>query len=121
MQPFWPTGSGCARGFLGAFDAAWMMKGFSAGADPIDLLKEREGILTLLPQTAPGTLQKNIAKYTIDPKTRYKNVRGLVPSGDISHLYDREDEDELSVQNSTESDSAVLEHEGSDTNESGKD
>ncbi len=65
-----------------------MMKGFSAGVDPIELLKEREAILTLLPQTSPGMLQRDIMKYTIDPRTRYKNVGGLVPPGDVSHLYD---------------------------------
>ena len=90
IQPFWPTGSGCARGFLGAFDAAWMMKRFSAGVDPVELLKEREAILTLLPQTWAGTLKKDITKYTIDPTTRYGNVRGLSPLGDVSHLYDKE-------------------------------
>ena len=64
------------------------MKRFSAGVDPIELLKEREAILTLLPQTSPGMLQKDIGKYTIDPRTRYKNVGGLLPPGDVSHLYD---------------------------------
>ena len=88
LQPFWPTGSGCGRGFLGAFDAVWMMKRFSAGVDPTELLKEREAILTLLPQTSPGMLQRDIGKYTIDPRTRYKNVGGLVPPEDVSHLYD---------------------------------
>lgn len=26
LEPFWPTGSGCARGFLSSFDAAWMCR-----------------------------------------------------------------------------------------------
>ena len=88
MQPFWPTGSGCGRGFLGAFDAAWMMKQFSTGVDPIDVLKEREAIFSLLPQTSPAMLQRDIHKYSIDPRTRYKNMGGLVPPGDVTHLYD---------------------------------
>ena len=67
------------------------MKRFSAGVDPIELLKEREAILTLLPQTSPGVLQRDVSKYTIDPRTRYKNVGGLVPPGDVSHLYDCDD------------------------------
>ena len=91
IQPFWPTGSGCARGFLGAFDAAWMMKRFASGADPISLLEEREAILYLLPQTTPERLQKNLAGYTIDPKTRYTNLSELVPPGDVVHLYDTDD------------------------------
>lgn len=91
LQPFWPTGSGCARGFLGAFDAAWMMKRFASGTDPIKLLEEREAILYLLPQTTPERLQKNLAGYTIDPKTRYTNLSELVPPGDVMHLYDTDD------------------------------
>lgn len=64
------------------------MKRFSAAVDPIDLLKEREAILTLLPQTNPATLQKDISKYTIDPTTRYGNVSRLVAPRDVSYLYD---------------------------------
>ena len=26
FQPFWPMGTGCARGFLASFDAVWMTK-----------------------------------------------------------------------------------------------
>lgn len=26
LEPFWPTGSGCARGFLSSFDASWMCR-----------------------------------------------------------------------------------------------
>ena len=26
FQPFWPMGTGCARGFLAAFDTVWMTK-----------------------------------------------------------------------------------------------
>lgn len=74
------------------------MQRFSAGVDPIEVLKEREAILTLLPQTSPGMLQRDIGKYTIDPRTRYKNVSGLVPPGDVSHLYDTDSS--FSVMNS---------------------
>jgi hypothetical protein len=77
-----------------------MMKGFSAGVDPIELLSEREAILTLLPQTSPGMLQRDIMKYTIDPRTRYKNVGGLVPPGDVSHLYDHDTGSSSTVINS---------------------
>ena len=76
------------------------MKRFSAGVDPIEVLKEREAILTLLPQTSPGMLQRDIVKYTIDPRTRYKNVSGLVPPGDVSHLYDIDSSSNVTVMNS---------------------
>lgn len=77
------------------------MKCFSAGVDPIELLKEREAIFSLLPQTSPAVLQRDIDKYTIDPSTRYKNVGGLVPPGDVSHLYDS-DSNSTVVNSSTE-------------------
>ena len=68
-----------------------MMKRFASGTDPISLLEEREAILYLLPQTTPERLQKNLAGYTIDPKTRYMNLSELVPPGDVTHLYDTDD------------------------------
>ena len=74
LQPFWPTGSGCGRGFLGAFDAAWMFKRFCDGTSPMELVEEREALFYLLPQTTPERLAKNLTGYTIDPKTRYPNL-----------------------------------------------
>ena len=73
-QPFWPTGSGCGRGFLGAFDAAWMLKRYCGGISPLELVEEREALFYLLPQTTPERLGKNLTGYTIDPKTRYPNL-----------------------------------------------
>ncbi len=97
IQPFWPTGTGCARGFLGVFDAAWMMKRFSAGHDILEILEEREAILYLLPQTTPERLQKNHAAYSIDPKSRYLNLSELIPPLDISHLYNTDDSNALQL------------------------
>lgn len=74
MQPFWPTGSGCARGFLGAWDAVWMLKRYCAGTSALELVEEREALFYLLPQTTPERLAKNHTGYTIDPKTRYLNL-----------------------------------------------
>ena len=68
-----------------------MMKKFANGEDPITLIEEREAILYLLPQTTPERLQKNLAGYTIDPRTRYVNLSELVPPGDVTHLYDSDD------------------------------
>ena len=64
------------------------MKRLCSGVSPLDLLEERESILYLLAQTTPERLHKNIAGYTIDPKTRYPNLNELVAPGDLSHLYD---------------------------------
>ena len=70
FQPFWPTGSGCARGFLSAFDAAWAARAFGLGKEPLDIIHERECILKLLAQTNPGNMLTNYQKYSIDPATR---------------------------------------------------
>lgn len=40
-QPFWPLGTGVARGFLAAFDAAWMVRRWAAGTPPLEVLAER--------------------------------------------------------------------------------
>lgn len=40
-QPFWPMGTGCARGFLAAYDTAWMVKGWAQGRKPLEILAER--------------------------------------------------------------------------------
>lgn len=41
LQPFWPLGTGVARGFLAAFDAAWMVKRWAEGAGTLEVLAER--------------------------------------------------------------------------------
>lgn len=40
-QPFWPLGTGVARGFLAAFDAAWMVRRWAARTPPLEVLAER--------------------------------------------------------------------------------
>lgn len=72
LQPFWPMGTGCARGFLGVFDAAWMILNWSKGEmTPLEIIVERESIYSLLSQTTPERVIKDYEKYSIDPKTRY--------------------------------------------------
>ena len=70
FQPFWPTGSGCARGFLSAFDAAWMIRSWAMGKSPPQVLAERESVYTVLSQTTPNYLHKNFNTYSIDPNSR---------------------------------------------------
>uniref|UniRef100_A0AAY4DCJ7 F-actin monooxygenase n=1 Tax=Denticeps clupeoides TaxID=299321 RepID=A0AAY4DCJ7_9TELE len=74
LEPFWPMGTGCARGFLAAFDTAWMVRGWAQGRAPLEILAERESIYRLLPQTTPENINKNFDQYTIDPSTRYPNL-----------------------------------------------
>lgn len=92
LEPFWPTGSGCARGFLGAFDAAWMIRGFGLNRESLDLLQERESIFQLLPQTKPDTLIRKQDLYSIDPATRYLNLNArAIKKEQVSHLLDNSD------------------------------
>lgn len=71
VQPFWPTGSGCARGFLGALDAAWMIRAWASGTmTPLEVMAERESVYQLLSQTTPENVNKNFSTWTVDPNTR---------------------------------------------------
>nr|XP_016851075.1 PREDICTED: protein-methionine sulfoxide oxidase MICAL2 isoform X3 [Anolis carolinensis] len=88
VEPFWPMGTGCARGFLAAFDTAWMVKSWAQGKHPFDILAERESIYRLLPQTTPENITKNFDLYTIDPATRYPNLNSsCVRPHQVKHLY----------------------------------
>ncbi|XP_051919574.1 F-actin-monooxygenase mical2b isoform X9 [Hippocampus zosterae] len=88
LEPFWPMGTGCARGFLAAFDTAWMVKGWAQGRAVLELLAERESIYRLLPQTTPENITKNLEQYTIDPATRYPNlISSCVRPHQVRHLY----------------------------------
>ncbi|XP_036977308.1 protein-methionine sulfoxide oxidase mical3b-like isoform X6 [Acanthopagrus latus] len=89
LEPFWPMGTGIARGFLAALDAAWMIRSWSQGGSPLDVLAERESIYRLLPQTTPENLQKNFGLFTVDPTTRYLNInRLLMTPAQVRHLVD---------------------------------
>ncbi|KAK6318030.1 hypothetical protein J4Q44_G00113210 [Coregonus suidteri] len=94
LEPFWPMGTGIARGFLAAMDSGWMVKSWAQGNSPLDVLAERESIYRLLPQTTPENISKNVSHYSVDPTTRYPNislhflrpnqVRHLIDTGDSS-------------------------------------
>uniref|UniRef100_A0A8C5VLG5 F-actin monooxygenase n=1 Tax=Microcebus murinus TaxID=30608 RepID=A0A8C5VLG5_MICMU len=88
LEPFWPMGTGCARGFLAAFDTAWMVKSWNQGTPPLELLAERESLYRLLPQTTPENIHKNFEQYTLDPGTRYPNLNSnCVRPHQVKHLY----------------------------------
>ncbi|XP_066107072.1 F-actin-monooxygenase MICAL2 isoform X2 [Saccopteryx bilineata] len=88
LEPFWPMGTGCARGFLAAFDTAWMVKSWDQGTPPLELLAERESLYRLLPQTTPENINKNFEQYTLDPGTRYPNLNShCVRPNQVKHLY----------------------------------
>ncbi|XP_054999968.1 F-actin-monooxygenase MICAL2 isoform X3 [Sorex araneus] len=88
LEPFWPMGTGCARGFLAAFDTAWMVRSWNQGTPPLELLAERESLYRLLPQTTPENINKNFEQYTLDPGTRYPNLNSnCVRPHQVQHLY----------------------------------
>jgi hypothetical protein len=111
LEPFWPTGSGCGRGFLSAMDSAWMVRQWALKGctkpdfmmdgmedeecmSPDDVilsvLKEREAIYRLLNQTKSENLSQNYAAYTLNPTTRYPNLNSsqtmLQPTNQYLHL-----------------------------------
>uniref|UniRef100_A0AC11CPA8 Microtubule associated monooxygenase, calponin and LIM domain containing 3 n=1 Tax=Ovis aries TaxID=9940 RepID=A0AC11CPA8_SHEEP len=92
LEPFWPMGTGIARGFLAAMDSAWMVRSWSLGTSPLEVLAERESIYRLLPQTTPENVSKNFSQYSIDPVTRYPNVNvNFLRPSQVRHLYDTGD------------------------------
>uniref|UniRef100_A0A8D3D618 F-actin monooxygenase n=1 Tax=Scophthalmus maximus TaxID=52904 RepID=A0A8D3D618_SCOMX len=98
LEPFWPMGTGVARGFLAALDSAWMIRSWSQGGAPLDVLAERESLYRLLPQTTPENMQKNIGLFSLDPTTRYVNVTpASITPAQVRHLVDTGEEAGLST------------------------
>ncbi|KAL5285067.1 Mical family protein [Megaselia abdita] len=93
LEPFWPTGSGCARGFLSSMDAAYAIKLWSNPKNSVlGVLAQRESIYRLLAQTTPENLQRDTGAYTVDPATRYPNLnRQSVNVWQVKHLIDSDD------------------------------
>ncbi|KAL2087369.1 hypothetical protein ACEWY4_016197 [Coilia grayii] len=87
LEPFWPMGTGIARGFMAAMDTAWMIRSWAQGSTPLEVLAERESVYRLLPQTTPENISKNYAQYSLDPHTRYPNVNThLINPAQVFHL-----------------------------------
>lgn len=64
LEPFWPVGTGCARGFLAVMDAAWLMRNWCVEKDvpKLHFIAERESIFQILSQTSPQSLNKQFSK-----------------------------------------------------------
>ncbi|XP_061718498.1 F-actin-monooxygenase Mical-like isoform X3 [Cydia pomonella] len=92
LEPFWPTGSGCARGFLSALDAAWAVRAWSGALHPLHVIAERESVYRLLAQTTPENLHRDFGAYTLDPGTRYRNLnRTAVAAPRVTGFYDSDE------------------------------
>ncbi|KAM4746751.1 F-actin-monooxygenase MICAL3 [Rhinophrynus dorsalis] len=99
LEPFWPMGTGIARGFLAAMDSAWMVRSWSQGTGPMDVLAERESIYRLLPQTTPENVSKNFNQYSIDPTTRYPNVNlQFLRPNQVRHLYNTSEMKDVNIE-----------------------
>uniref|UniRef100_A0A8C9Z3I2 F-actin monooxygenase n=1 Tax=Sander lucioperca TaxID=283035 RepID=A0A8C9Z3I2_SANLU len=92
LEPFWPMGTGIARGFLAAMDSGWMVKSWAQGKTPLEVLAERESIYRLLPQTTPENVSKNVSHFSVDPTTRYPNISlNFLKPSQVRHLCDTGD------------------------------
>lgn len=63
LEPFWPTGSGCARGFLSSMDAAYAIKLWANPANStLGVMAQRESIYRYA-ITSPGFLRTKFMIY----------------------------------------------------------
>ncbi|EGZ12886.1 hypothetical protein PHYSODRAFT_546706, partial [Phytophthora sojae] len=73
LEPVWHEGVGTCRGFLGALDAVWMVAQIGKMPDT-QLLADREFTYRIMQRLSGhhrDEMQKNVRKYTVDPKSRY--------------------------------------------------
>merc|ERR1712106_882100 len=95
LEPFWPDGTGCARGFLSALDAGWMIRSWSMQSNPLQVLEERENIYSILSQTTDNGIKTNYSKFTIDQRTRSKSIPATSKDEKIIALYDTDNKEEM--------------------------
>lgn len=91
LEPFWPEGTGCGRGFLSSLDAAWLLRQWAlARVNPLEILTERENVYKLLSQTTDGggNLKENYKAFTTNPETRYRTIPKKIDHEKILELYD---------------------------------
>ncbi|KAG7401292.1 hypothetical protein PHYBOEH_002096 [Phytophthora boehmeriae] len=73
LEPLWHEGVGTCRGFLGALDSVWMVAQIGKKSDE-QLLADRElayRVMQRLSGHHRDDMQKNVRKYTVDPRSRY--------------------------------------------------
>ena len=101
LEPFWPTGTGCPRGFFSAMDAMWLMRQLESGKmSVLECLAERESIYRILSQTTPENINKDFSSHSLDPTTRYGqlNLRLVLPF-QVTQCYDTDNPAHLQPQN----------------------
>ncbi|TNN09264.1 [F-actin]-monooxygenase MICAL2 [Schistosoma japonicum] len=111
-EPFWPTGSGCALGFMSALDAAWSVSLLASGVHPLKVIAQRESVYQHLSQTTAQNMPPNFHDYTLNPLTRYQRCDlNLISPKQVQHLYIRDltvHEDVLSSKNGIDSPTATM-------------
>ncbi|KAH7459414.1 [F-actin]-monooxygenase MICAL3 [Phytophthora ramorum] len=73
LEPVWHEGVGTCRGFLSALDGVWMVAQIGRTPDE-QILADRElayRVMQRLSGRNRDEMQKNVRKYTVDPKSRY--------------------------------------------------
>ncbi|XP_046889347.1 protein-methionine sulfoxide oxidase mical3a isoform X5 [Hypomesus transpacificus] len=99
LEPFWPMGTGIARGFLAAMDSAWMVRSWAQGNTTLQVLAERESIYRLLPQTTPENVSKNFSHYSVNPTTRYPNIcLNFLRPNQVRHLVDTGEQTDMRIE-----------------------
>eukprot|EP00644_Phytophthora_capsici_P000670 jgi/Phyca11/109146/e_gw1.16.253.1 len=74
LEPVWHEGVGTCRGFLSALDGAWMVAQIGRKTDE-KILSDRQAAYQMIQRLSGNhrdEMQKNLRKYTVDPKSRYK-------------------------------------------------
>jgi len=96
LQPFWPEGTGCAKGFLSALDNAWLIRDWMLGKkNPLKMLAEREMTRFIQNQTTDANLNQSFKDFSIDPKTRYKAIPKKFDEQKIYGYYDSDNPEEV--------------------------
>ncbi|GMF17283.1 unnamed protein product [Phytophthora lilii] len=73
LEPLWHESVGTCRGFLSALDGVWMIAQIGKKADE-QLLADREAAYQVMRRLSGhhrDEMQKNVRKYTVDPRSRY--------------------------------------------------
>ncbi|KAL3659028.1 hypothetical protein V7S43_015915 [Phytophthora oleae] len=74
LEPVWHEGVGTCRGFLSALDGAWMIAQIGRKTDE-KILSDRQVAYQMIQRLSGNhrdEMHKNLRKYTVDPKSRYK-------------------------------------------------
>lgn len=75
MEPFWPEGLGCIRGFFSGFDClaaldTWQAEGAAASRE--QAMESYKNLKNVNVSSKDSVIRKDASSYRLDPKTRYR-------------------------------------------------